>query len=43
MLGIAAFLRDASARFNEVRALREEIGALKAGRRKVEGKPDDTA
>ena len=30
MLGIAAFLRDATARFEEVRALRRELAALKA-------------
>ncbi len=33
MLGIAAFLRDATARFEEVRALRREIAALKAAER----------
>jgi PAS domain S-box-containing protein len=31
LLGIAAFLRDATARFEEVRALRREIAALKGG------------
>ena len=31
-LGIAAFLRDATARFEEVRALRREIAALKQSR-----------
>ena len=30
MLGIAAFLRDTTARFEELRALRREIAALKA-------------
>jgi len=30
MLGIAAFLRDTTRRFEEVRALRQEIAALKA-------------
>jgi PAS domain S-box-containing protein len=30
MLGIAAFLRDATARFEELRALRRELAALKA-------------
>jgi hypothetical protein len=30
MLGIAAFLRDVTARFNELRALRQELAALKA-------------
>jgi PAS domain S-box-containing protein len=30
LLGIAAFLRDATARFEEMRALRREIAALKA-------------
>lgn len=30
LLGIAAFLRDATARFEEVRALRRELAALKA-------------
>ena len=30
MLGIAAFLRDVSARFEEIRALRRELAALKA-------------
>jgi PAS domain S-box-containing protein len=29
--GIAAFLRDATARFDEIRALRRELAALKAG------------
>ncbi len=32
MLGIAAFLRDATARFEEMRALRREIAALKTER-----------
>ena len=32
LLGIAAFLRDVTARFEEVRALRRELGALKQGR-----------
>jgi PAS domain S-box-containing protein len=31
LLGIAAFLRDATQRFEEMRALRREIAALKAG------------
>jgi PAS domain S-box-containing protein len=31
LLGIAAYLRDASARFEEMRALRREIAALKGG------------
>ena len=31
MLGIAAVMRDATARFNELRALRQELAALKAG------------
>jgi PAS domain S-box-containing protein len=31
LLGIAAFLRDATARFEEVRALRRELAALKQG------------
>lgn len=31
LLGIAAFLRDATARFEEMRALRCEIAALKGG------------
>jgi PAS domain S-box-containing protein len=31
-LGIAAFLRDATARFEEVRALRRELAALKQSR-----------
>jgi PAS domain S-box-containing protein len=31
LVGIAAFLRDATARFEEMRALRREIAALKAG------------
>jgi PAS domain S-box-containing protein len=31
LLGIAAFLRDATARFEEVRALHREIAALKGG------------
>jgi PAS domain S-box-containing protein len=31
LLGIAAFLRDASARFEEMRALRRELAALKDG------------
>ena len=30
MLGIAAFLRDTTARFEELRALRRELAALKA-------------
>jgi len=30
MLGIAAFLRDVTARFEEVRGLRRELAALKA-------------
>jgi PAS domain S-box-containing protein len=30
LLGIAAFLRDATARFEELRALRRELAALKA-------------
>lgn len=30
LIGIAAFLRDATARFEEVRALRRELAALKA-------------
>lgn len=30
LLGIAAFLRDATARFEELRALRRELSALKA-------------
>src|SRR5437588_10122918 len=30
MLGIAAFLRDATARFEEVRGLRRELAALKS-------------
>jgi hypothetical protein len=30
MLGIAAFLRDVTARFEEMRALRRELAALKA-------------
>ncbi len=30
MLGIAAFLRDTTARFEELRALRQEVAALKA-------------
>jgi PAS domain S-box-containing protein len=32
MLGIAAFLRDATVRFEETRALRRELAALKAER-----------
>ncbi len=32
MQGIAAFLRDTTARFEEVRALRREVAALKAGK-----------
>jgi len=32
LLGIAAFLRDATARFEEVRALRRELAALKQSR-----------
>jgi PAS domain S-box-containing protein len=32
MLGIAAFLRDVTARFEEVRGLRRELAALKAQR-----------
>ena len=32
LLGIAAFLRDATARFEEVRALRRELATLKQGR-----------
>jgi len=31
LLGITAFLRDVTARFEEMRALRLELGALKAG------------
>ena len=31
LVGIAAFLRDATARFEEMRALRREIAALKGG------------
>ncbi|GGF49666.1 signal transduction histidine kinase [Aliidongia dinghuensis] len=31
LLGIAAFLRDATARFEELRALRRELAALKQG------------
>ncbi|HWB49406.1 MAG TPA: PAS domain S-box protein [Stellaceae bacterium] len=31
LLGIAAYLRDATARFAEMRALRRELAALKAG------------
>jgi PAS domain S-box-containing protein len=31
LLGIAAFLRDATARFEEMRALRRELAALKGG------------
>lgn len=31
LVGIAAFLRDATARFEEVRALRRELAALKGG------------
>lgn len=31
LLGIAAYLRDATQRFEEMRALRREIAALKAG------------
>lgn len=31
LLGIAAGLRDATARFEEMRALRRELAALKAG------------
>ena len=31
LLGIAAYLRDASARFEEMRALRRELAALKNG------------
>lgn len=31
LLGIAAYLRDATARFEEMRALRKEIAALKGG------------
>ena len=34
LLGIAAFLRDATARFEELRALRRELAALKARRGK---------
>jgi len=30
LLGIAAFLREVTARFEEVRALRRELAALKA-------------
>jgi PAS domain S-box-containing protein len=30
MIGIAAFLRDVTARFNELRSLRQELAALKA-------------
>jgi hypothetical protein len=30
MVGIAAFLRDVTTRFNELRALRRELAALKA-------------
>jgi PAS domain S-box-containing protein len=29
LLGIAAFLRDATARFEEIRALRRELASLK--------------
>jgi len=32
LVGIAAFLRDATARFEEVRALRRELATLKQGR-----------
>ena len=32
MLGIAAFLREVTARFEEMRALRRELAALKAQR-----------
>jgi AmiR/NasT family two-component response regulator len=32
MIGIAAILRDATARFEEMRALRKELAALSAGR-----------
>ncbi|MBV8187865.1 MAG: PAS domain S-box protein [Alphaproteobacteria bacterium] len=32
LVGIAAFLRDVTARFEEVRALRRELAALKQGR-----------
>ena len=31
LMGVAAFLRDATARFEEVRALRRELAALKSG------------
>jgi nitric oxide dioxygenase len=31
LLGIAAYLRDATARFEEMRALRKELAALKGG------------
>jgi len=31
LLGIAAFLRDATARFEEIRALRRELSTLKSG------------
>ena len=31
LLGIAAYLRDATARFEEMRALRRELAALKGG------------
>lgn len=34
MLGIAAFLRDVTTRFEEMRALRRELAALKAAERK---------
>jgi PAS domain S-box-containing protein len=34
MLGIAAFLRDVTTRFEETRALRRELAALKAAERK---------
>jgi PAS domain S-box-containing protein len=37
MLGIAAFLRDVTARFEEVRGLRRELATLKSGRPKAEG------
>ena len=30
MVGIAAFLRDVTTRFNELRALRQELAALRA-------------
>jgi PAS domain S-box-containing protein len=39
MIGIAAIMRDATARFEELRALRKELAALSAGKTQEEPAP----